>query len=142
MKTILQNILLTAIVWFLLASVYSSVEALDDFDLAKYGNEDKVEVLRTNFIVKLVLHTFPDELNEAFENTNGRPLPEGAGVRGFAIVSETEDVCYVHIIPADIWDDRESMAIMGHEIYHCALADHERMLIDETDMIGLEDPSD
>lgn len=26
----------------------------------------------------------------------------------------------------------EAMAIMGHEIYHCALADHKEVLINET----------
>jgi len=98
--------------------------ALDDFDLMKYGDDDKIEVVRTDFIVKLVLYKFRERLNEAFEESNGNELPEGAGVRGFAVVNPNDDVCYVHIIAAELWDDREGMAIMGHEIYHCALADH------------------
>jgi hypothetical protein len=118
--------------WLVVAIVYSQAEALDDFDLAKYGDNDIVEIGRNNFIVKLITYTNRQRLTEAFEKANGITLEEGTGVRGFAVMSDVEDVCYVHIIPAGIWDDRESMAIMGHEIYHCALADHKEVLINET----------
>jgi hypothetical protein len=120
----------TVITWvyFTLAAIticfYSQANALDDFDLAKYGPEDTIEVKRNNFIVKLVTYSSMDQLNESFEEASGMELGEEDGVRGFATVHETEDVCYVHIMPAQIWDDREAMAIMGHEIYHCALAKH------------------
>jgi hypothetical protein len=108
----------------ILISYNPTVKALDDFDLAKYGNDDIIEVGRTDFIVKLIIYDDRDKLNKAFEKANGSALPSGAGIRGFANVNPVEDVCFVHIIPADIWDNREAMAIMGHEIYHCALADH------------------
>jgi hypothetical protein len=104
---------------------------LDDFDLYKYGPDDTVEVTRTAFIVKLVLYKTRNRLNNAFEEATKDSLPDGSGVRGFALVRDDQDVCFVHIIPAEIWDDREAMAIMGHEIYHCALADHNDV-IDET----------
>jgi len=100
-------------------------QALDDFNLMKYGPDDTVEVVRDSFIVKFIWYTFQDNLNEAWDNSKGdNNLPEGAGVRGFAVVNETQDVCFVHLIAAKIWDDREAMAIMGHEVYHCALAEH------------------
>ena len=109
----------------ILVSYTPTAKALDDFDLAKYGSDDTIVVGRTDFIVKLIIYNDRDKLNIAFEKANGSALPDGAGVRGFANVNETEDVCFVHIIPADMWDNREAMAIMGHEIYHCALSDHQ-----------------
>ena len=117
--------------WLVVAIVYSQAEALDDFDLAKYGDNDIVEIGRNNFIVKLITYTNRQRLTEAFEKANGITLEEGTGIRGFAVMSDVEDVCYVHIIPAGIWDDRESMAIMGHEIYHCAMADHKNVIIND-----------
>ena len=120
-----------------LISYNPTAKALDDFDLAKYGNDDTIEIGRTEFIVKLVVYDDRNRLNRAFEKANGSALPSGAGIRGFANVNETEDVCFVHIIPADIWDNREAMAIMGHEIYHCALSDHKD--INKVDVIPNED---
>jgi len=92
--------------------------ALDDFDLAKYGADEKIKIEREGFVVKLVLYKFQEKLDDE------------SGIRGFAQMSEGEDVCYVHIIPAEIWDDREALTIMGHEIYHCALADHKDLIED------------
>jgi hypothetical protein len=102
--------------------------ALDDFDLAKYGPEDTIEIGRTEFIIKLKLYESDETLNEEYEKLAGTDIPEGSGVRGFAIVSEFEDVCYIHIVRPKIWDDREAMAIFGHETYHCALANHARIM--------------
>lgn len=102
--------------------------ALDDFDLAKYGPEDTIEIGRTEFIIKLTLYESDEKLNEEYEKLAGADIPEGSGVRGFAIVSEFEDVCYIHIVKPKIWDDREAMAIFGHETYHCALASHARIM--------------
>ena len=129
---VFDKIVITFFVWFTFALIYSQVEALDDFNLAKYGGDDTSEIGRTNFIVKLILYKFPERLNEAFEKNTGEKLPDGAGVRGFAVVSPDEDVCFVHIIPAEIWDDREAMTIMGHEIYHCAMANHKNVIINGT----------
>ena len=126
---VFNNLLVAFFAWMVLAILYSQVEALDDFNLMKYGPDDTIEVKRTDFIVKLVLYKFPERLNQAFEESNGAKLPEGGSVRGFAVVNPNEDVCYVHLIAADLWDDRESMAIMGHEIYHCTLADHKDEVI-------------
>jgi len=112
---------------------HSTARALDDFDLMKYGPDAEVEVKRQGFIVKMVIYDFPEKLTKAYENATGVDLEEGQGIRGFAVVNEFEDVCYVHIIPAKNWDDREAMAIMGHEIYHCTLADHKDFpIINET----------
>ena len=32
----------------------------------------------------------------------------------------------------ELWDDRESLTIIGHEIMHCALSDHRDVIINET----------
>ncbi len=107
----------------LILSLSLSSYSLDDFDLASYGPEAKIEDIRTGFIVKIITYSSRKELSESYEETTGIKL-KGRGIRAFSLSSPIEDVCYVHIIPAKIWDDREAMAIMGHEIYHCALADH------------------
>ncbi len=127
----LRNITIIVLTWvvfscWLFVSPYAF--ALDDFDLAKYGPDDKIEVKRTEFIVKLVLYTSDEELNKSYEKVTETTLGEGEGVRGFASVHPSEDVCYVHIMAAKIWDDREAMAIMGHEVYHCALSQHETIV--------------
>jgi hypothetical protein len=96
--------------------------ALDDFDLYKYGKDEKVKIERKEFIVKFILYDTEDELNDVYYEDIERP--EGEGVKAFSYSTESEDVCYVHIKPAKIWDDREGMAIMGHEVYHCALGRH------------------
>jgi len=95
--------------------ILTPASALDDFDLAKYGPDDTIEIGRTSFIVTMVLYNFEEQLNKEYE-------------RIFAIVSEAEDVCYVHIVAPKIWDDREAMAIFGHETYHCALAKHAKII--------------
>ena len=128
---VFDKIVITFFVWFAFALIYSQVEALDDFNLAKYGGDDTSEIGRTNFIVKLILYKFPERLNEAFEKNTGEKLPEGGSVRGFALVKEDEDVCFVHIIAPKFWDDREGLTIVGHEIMHCAMADHKNVIIND-----------
>ena len=108
--------------------ILTPATALDDFDLAKYGPDDTIEIGRTSFIVKMVLYNFEEQINKEYEKITETDLPEGSGVRGFAIVSETADVCYIHIVTPKIWDDREAMAIFGHETYHCALAKHAKII--------------
>jgi hypothetical protein len=128
MKIIIHHVLFAALALFLGITLVQNAKALDDFDLAKYGPDEKVEVVRADFVLKIITYTSRDRLNKAFEKATGKPLPEGAGVRGFTNVRPDEDVCYVHIILAEIWDDREAMAIMGHEVYHCTLADHKDVM--------------
>ena len=140
MKHILQGLTLTLLLWVSLALGGKYAYALDDFDLAKYGPTEKVDFQRAEFILKIVTYTNRDRLNQAFEKATGKPLPEGSGVRGFTNVRPDEDICWVHIILADIWDDREAMAIMGHEVYHCTLADHKDVIADET--VVLDAPKD
>ncbi len=124
MKHILQGLALTLLL--VLGGKYAY--ALDDFDLAKYGSEETVDFKRAEFILKIITYTNRDRLNQAFEKATGKPLPEGSGIRGFTNVSPDEDICWVHIIIAELWDDREAMAIMGHEVYHCTLADHKDVM--------------
>ena len=112
--------------------VSGSSLSLDDFDLAKYGPDDKISITRSEFIVKFITYKTRRELTTTFEEISGKELEEG-GIRGFAVSSKEDDVCYVHIQPAKIWDDREDMAILGHEIYHCALAEHEDIFGEESE---------
>ena len=140
MKMIVHHVLFAALALFLGITLVQNAKALDDFDLAKYGPDEKVDFQRAEFILKIVTYTNRDRLNQAFEKATGKPLPEGSGVRGFTNVRSDEDICWVHIILADIWDDREAMAIMGHEVYHCTLADHKDVMADET--VILEPPKD
>jgi len=131
MKHAVQGILIAVVVWLGFAMLGNYANALDDFDLAKYGPDEKVDFQRAEFILKIVTYTNRERLNKAFEKATGKPLPEGSGIRGFTNVRPDEDICWVHIILADVWDDREAMAIMGHEVYHCTLADHKDVMVAE-----------
>jgi hypothetical protein len=139
MKSTIQGTLIAATLWLTLATLGNYANALDDFDLMKYGSDDKIEVGRNEVIIKMVLYDNQRKLDEAFNGASEDPMPEGAGVRGFAVVAPSQDVCFIHIIPAKIWDDREAMAIMGHELYHCLLSDHQDMTVAKTDKEVVED---
>jgi hypothetical protein len=114
-----------------------AVFALDDFDLYRYGKDAKLTVERKGFIVKLVLYDNESDLNDAYYQDRERP--EGESVRAFALSAKNEDVCFVHIKAAKIWDDRENMAIMGHEIYHCALSRHPVATYGNNDEVDTEE---
>ena len=138
----LKGIAIAVATWMalsLLIVVSNTANALDDFDLMKYGPDDTIEVGRNEVIVKMVMYDSQRKLDEAFNGASEEPMPEGSGVRGFAVVAPSQDVCFIHIIPAKIWDDREAMAIMGHELYHCLLSDHQDMTVAKTDKEVVED---
>jgi hypothetical protein len=121
-----MNIFLTSIATLIL-TISFSCKALDDFDLMKYGQDVSLETKRTDVIVKMVFYKDEEAINDEFIKINGGIEQLGKefnGVRGFAMVNDTTDVCYIHMMEANIWDDRENMAILGHEMYHCLLADH------------------
>lgn len=102
-------------------------EALDDFDLYKYG-DTKVNIERTSFILKLVLYPNQKELDKSYLKVTGKKKKdkeEFGGIRAFTNMSADNDVCTVHMIPPKIWDDRELLTIMGHEVLHCTLAEHQ-----------------
>lgn len=114
---------------FLLALLLSlNVLAIDDFDLYRYGADDKIEVGRTGFVLKLVFYDTFEELQEAFKK--GAPGVEGE-VRGFTYVSKFTDICTVHIVKPEIWDDREILTILGHEVMHCTYANHKTVVTEE-----------
>ena len=97
--------------------------ALDDFDLYKYG-DTKIKIERTEFIVKLILFDTAEELIKEYSKVTGVPIEE-ANVRAFTSVSAENDVCFINIVTPKIWDDRESLTIIGHELIHCGLATHQ-----------------
>ncbi len=96
-------------------------KALDDFNVAKYGPDATVEIGRTDFIVKFT--TYPDNatLNEVYKEETGDLETE---IAGYSLSHPSYDVCEVHMVMPKIWDDREALTIMGHEILHCMLAEH------------------
>lgn len=97
--------------------------ALDDFDLYRYG-DTKIKIERPNFIVKLILFDTAEELVKAYSKVTGVPIEE-ANVRAFTSVSPTNDVCLINIVAPKFWDDREALTIIGHELMHCGLANHQ-----------------
>jgi len=97
--------------------------ALDDFDLYKYGDTE-LNIERQNFIVKLILFKDDEELTKEYSKVTGTPIEE-ANVRAFTSVSATNDVCFINIVAPKIWDDREALTIIGHELMHCGLASHQ-----------------
>lgn len=99
-----------------------NVLALDDYDLKYYGDTATLEVARTEFIVKFIIYKTEEELNKKYQELTGTENE----VRAFAQVLEGNPTCYVHLVPAELWDDREDMVILGHEIYHCSLSKHEK----------------
>lgn len=106
---------------FLLALFISlNVLALDDFNMAYFG-EDEIIVKREEVIVKMVTYENEEEINKVYQELSGL---DKSSVRSFAQVSPDSTVCYIHYVPAKIWDDRENLAIIGHELYHCLLAEH------------------
>lgn len=112
---------------FILSILISlNVLALDDFDLYKYGPGDKMDIQRLGFVFKIVFYDNHEDLQKAFKKMPGA---YSGVVRGFTMVSEFNDVCVTHIVRPKIWDDREAMAIMGHEVYHCTFADHKMAIV-------------
>jgi len=99
-----------------------NVLALDDFDLMYYGDTATVEIQRTEFIVKLVIYKDSKELLAKYKELTG----EENEVVAFAQIHENNPTCYIHLVPALLWDDREDMTVLGHEVYHCALAKHKK----------------
>jgi hypothetical protein len=98
--------------------------ALDDFDLYRYG-DTRVEIERTAFILKFVFYNNEKDLNKAFREATEAPEDQEGEVRAFTQTREGDDVCTIHIVPPTTWDDRESLAILGHESLHCTYASHQ-----------------
>jgi hypothetical protein len=124
LNKLFTGLFVTAVI-LLTMSISKQVNALDDFDLMYYGPDVTVDIGRTDFIVKFEFYDDTESLNRAWARAVGEDYdPEEVGVRAFATSNPMSDVCFVHIVPAKFWDDREAMTILGHEVYHCALADH------------------
>jgi hypothetical protein len=102
-----------------------NVLALDDFDLYRYGPDASVDIERLGVILKVVLYDDPDKLNSDFKKSSGLPEDDESMIRAFTLTRDGDDVCIVHMIPPTLWDDRETLAIMGHEVLHCLGANHQ-----------------
>jgi hypothetical protein len=112
-------VILFAIVSSILWSTKS--EALDDFDIIRYGPDVKVEIGRTDFIVKFKAYKDNDELNREYQKETG---DRESAIAGYSLSHPSYDVCEVHMVMPKIWDDHEALTILGHEVLHCTLADH------------------
>jgi len=99
----------------------SKANALDDFNVAKYGPNATVEIGRTDFIVKFKTYTDNATLNDTYREETGRMEDD---IAGYSLSHPSYDVCEVHMVIPTLWDDREALTIMGHEILHCMLANH------------------
>lgn len=117
MKAFLIGLLLS---FHLALAGANTAVALDDFNLRYFGTNDIIKIGRTEFILKIQLYDDEQALLEAYSEVTGTDRE----VAGFTQFSPDNPVCYVHIVPAGLWDDREKMTILGHEIYHCMLATH------------------
>jgi hypothetical protein len=98
-----------------------NVLALDDFDLYRYGPTATIETQRTSFIMKMVIYDTAHEIQESFNAFSGKKDHE---IRAFTQTLPGDDICYVHIVKSELWDNREALAILGHEVYHCTFASH------------------
>lgn len=112
-----------------LTLLVTNVFALDDFDLYRYGPSDKIVIEREAFILKFVFYDSFESLQVGYKEATG-DKKEGE-VRGFTMVSRTQDICTVHVVKAQLWDDREDLTILGHEVYHCTFASHTTVVADK-----------
>ena len=107
----------------------TNVFALDDFDLYRYGPDDKINVERESFVLKMVFYPDHERLQRSFRKVT-KSKKEGE-VRGFTMVAKDQDVCTVHVVLPKIWDDREALTILGHEVFHCTFAGHTKVILDK-----------
>lgn len=122
--------------FLIISLLIQPVAALDDYDLRYFGSDAKIEIGRTEVIVKMVFHPDDETLNDEWMKYNEQDKfnENFLGIRGFTLVNSEDPVCYIHMEKAEIWDDRENMTILGHEMYHCLLAHHR-----ENDQSSAED---
>jgi len=113
--------------FLIISLLIQPVAALDDYNLRYFGPDAKIEIGRTAVIVKVIFHPDEEALNEEWMryNEGDRFDKHFPGIRGFTLVNSEDPVCYIHMEKAEIWDDRENMTILGHEMYHCLLASHQ-----------------
>ena len=112
--------IITTIIITLLLSLTVYAENKDSYQLRYFGEEDKVVPIRKTFTVELVFYDNEEQLQSAWDIIDGSKK----AIRGFALVSRKSDKCFINIIPPKIWDDREAMVILGHELMHCTFATH------------------
>jgi len=108
----------------LLLPLVAWAENKDSYDMQYFGEDAKLEMKRLKFEVEIVLWDTQEQLTEGWKVFK-EPTP-GHTIRGFTLVNPMSKKCFINIIPPKIWDDRETMAIVGHELFHCTLADHSK----------------
>lgn len=116
-------ILLGIFLLFVLVDISHS-KLTDGYDLKWFGEDDKIVVQRNAFMVHFIWYDDQLDLNTSYEAFNGVELTGGSKIRGFAVVNPNSEYCFLHVMKPEIWDDREAMIIIGHELMHCTLADH------------------
>jgi len=111
------------VIWGLLLAF--SVHALDDYDLAYFGKDSKVEVpLQQNLIAGINFVENEEELNVLWKAVN-EPGTEMYSwtVKGFSIVGK-DGGCIIVVPKLNNWDERDKLAILGHEVLHCLGGEH------------------
>ena len=95
------------------------------YDLAKFG-EVPIKPKRDKFNIEIVFvdnHELMQEHWQMFKSDGSK-----REVRAFALVNKKIETCYLFLPKPSHWDDIEYLAIVGHEIMHCTLADHGKPL--------------
>jgi len=118
---------------FLLSLFFSSIASAisvskDNYDLAYFGQDAKVIPKRSDFTVHLYVALTDEDMQALWKEFNKDPDKKSWHVKGFALVNEETAKCIVVIPPPSSWDDRETLAILGHEILHCTGAVHPKPL--------------
>ena len=111
------------VIWGLLIAL--SVHALDDYDLAYFGKDSKVEVpLQQNLIAGINFVENDEQLNVLWKAVNepGTDMYNWT-VKGFSIVGK-DGGCIIVVPKLNNWDERDKLAILGHEVLHCLGGEH------------------
>lgn len=99
-----------------------NVYALDTYNLAYFGEDATFEAkLGTPVSITLYFAENDEDLQAQWRYFNDGA--EVKDVRGFALVKD--NTCIILVNKFEKWDDRSSMAVLGHEVLHCFGADHD-----------------
>ena len=119
-KTILQLILIGLIAFFAI----QCVDAKDDYDMAYFGKDAKIETTFSQFSATVSFVEKDEDIQKMWKSIQHKDDPrKNWEVRGFALVN-ADGRCIVVIPKINHWDERDKLAILGHEILHCLGGEH------------------
>ena len=105
--------------------VIQCVDAADDYDMAYFGEDAKIEFTREKFSATVGFANSHEELQLMWKAVQ-EPTSKKYNwvVKGFTLVAEELNKCIVVVPKFEHWDERDKLAILGHEILHCMGASH------------------